>query len=72
MPLRWRCCSRTSTARAAFALASVLTMLAVVTLLLKVWVEGRVRGHKTEDRGQEETKTPVVSSAAFRPPPSVL
>lgn len=29
---------------AAFALASVLTMLAVVTLLLKVWVEGRKKG----------------------------
>jgi sulfate transport system permease protein len=37
----------------AFALASVLTMLAVVTLLLKVWVEGRKKGELPPKPGVE-------------------
>lgn len=53
MPLQVEVLFQDFNSPAAFALASVLTMLAVVTLLLKVWVEGRVRGQKTEDRGQK-------------------
>jgi sulfate/thiosulfate transport system permease protein len=42
MPLQVEVLFQDFNSPAAFALASVLTMLAVVTLLLKVWVEGRV------------------------------
>ena len=52
MPLQVEVLFQDFNSPAAFALASVLTMLAVVTLLLKVWVEGRVRGQKAE--GSEE------------------
>jgi sulfate transport system permease protein len=59
MPLQVEVLFQDFNSPAAFALASVLTMLAVVTLLLKVWVEGRVRGQKPEDRGQkDESHTP--------------
>jgi sulfate transport system permease protein len=43
MPLQVEVLFQDFNSPAAFALASVLTLLAVVTLLLKVWVEGRVR-----------------------------
>ncbi len=58
MPLQVEVLFQDFNSPAAFALSSVLTMLAVVTLLLKVWVEGRVRGQRTEDRGQKEDKPP--------------
>ncbi len=48
MPLQVEVLFQDFNSPAAFALASVLTMLAVVTLLLKVWVEGR----KKEDSPQ--------------------
>lgn len=48
MPLQVEVLFQDFNSPAAFALASVLTMLAVVTLLLKVWVEGRVKGQKAE------------------------
>ncbi|MBN9118185.1 MAG: sulfate ABC transporter permease subunit CysW [Planctomycetes bacterium] len=48
MPLQVEVLFQDFNSPAAFALASVLTMLAVVTLLLKVWVEGRVRGQRAE------------------------
>ena len=44
MPLQVEVLFQDFNSPAAFALASVLTMLAVVTLLLKVWVEGRKKG----------------------------
>ncbi len=46
MPLQVEVLFQDFNSPAAFALASVLTMLAVVTLLLKVWVEGRVKRQK--------------------------
>ena len=54
MPLQVEVLFQDFNSPAAFALASVLTMLAVVTLLLKVWVEGRVRGQKTEGREEPQ------------------
>jgi sulfate/thiosulfate transport system permease protein len=42
---------------AAFALASVLTSLAAVTLLLKVWVERKARGSGIGDRGSEKPES---------------
>jgi sulfate transport system permease protein len=47
MPLQVEVLFQDFNSPAAFALASVLTMLAVVTLLLKVWVEGK----KTKTEG---------------------
>src|SRR5262245_32848363 len=48
---------------AAFALASVLTMLAVVTLLLKVWVEGKRKDepqrHKEHKEEQQQRRNPI-------------
>nr|WP_010039452.1 sulfate ABC transporter permease subunit CysW [Gemmata obscuriglobus] len=58
MPLQVEVLFQDFNSPAAFALASVLTLLAVVTLLLKVWVEGRVRGQKTEEREPNEEKPP--------------
>jgi sulfate transport system permease protein len=55
MPLQVEVLFQDFNSPAAFALASVLTSLAVVTLLLKVWVEGkknepqRHQGHKGGD-----------------------
>jgi sulfate transport system permease protein len=48
MPLQVEVLFQDFNSPAAFALASVLTMLAVVTLLLKVWVEGRVEKKKDD------------------------
>ena len=48
MPLQVEVLFQDFNSPAAFALASVLTMLAVVTLLLKVWVEGRKKESTTE------------------------
>ena len=48
MPLQVEVLFQDFNSPAAFALASVLTMLAVVTLLLKVWVEGRKKSSTTE------------------------
>jgi sulfate transport system permease protein len=50
MPLQVEVLFQDFNSPAAFALASVLTMLAVVTLLLKVWVERRVRGQGIGER----------------------
>ena len=50
MPLQVEVLFQDFNSPAAFALASVLTMLAVVTLLLKVWVEGKARGSGIEDQ----------------------
>lgn len=58
MPLQVEVLFQDFNSPAAFALASVLTMLAVVTLLLKVWVEGRVREQKTESKAQKEDAPP--------------
>src|SRR5262245_9729636 len=44
---------------AAFALSSVLTMLAVVTLLLKVWVEGRKKSSTAENAEAAEEEKAV-------------
>ncbi|MFM8274512.1 MAG: sulfate ABC transporter permease subunit CysW [Gemmata sp.] len=48
MPLQVEVLFQDFNSPAAFALASVLTMLAVVTLLLKVWVEGRKKSSTGE------------------------
>ncbi|MDY3552676.1 sulfate ABC transporter permease subunit CysW [Gemmata sp. JC717] len=58
MPLQVEVLFQDFNSPAAFALASVLTLLAVVTLLLKVWVEGRVRERKTDEGGPNEDKPP--------------
>lgn len=50
MPLQVEVLFQDFNSPAAFALASVLTMLAVVTLLLKVWVEGK-KSSTVEDAG---------------------
>lgn len=55
MPLQVEVLFQDFNSPAAFALASVLTMLAVVTLLLKVWVEGKKR------TGTEKTDDPQIS-----------
>ncbi len=49
MPLQVEVLFQDFNSPAAFALASVLTMLAVVTLLLKVWVEGRKKSSAVEN-----------------------
>jgi sulfate transport system permease protein len=49
MPLQVEVLFQDFNSPAAFALASVLTMLAAVTLLLKVWVEGRKKSATAED-----------------------
>ncbi len=56
MPLQVEVLFQDFNSPAAFALASVLTMLAVVTLLLKVWVEGRVE-KKKDDPQISQTNT---------------
>jgi sulfate transport system permease protein len=58
MPLQVEVLFQDFNSPAAFALASVLTSLAVVTLLLKVWVEGKARGQKSEARDQK-SETPA-------------
>jgi sulfate/thiosulfate transport system permease protein len=55
MPLQVEMVFKEFNTPAAFALASVLTMLAVVTLLLKVWVEGKKR------TGTEKTDDPQIA-----------
>ena len=58
MPLQVEVLFQDFNSPAAFALASVLTMLAVVTLLLKVWVEGRKKSSTAETaKTAEEEKT---------------
>jgi sulfate transport system permease protein len=52
MPLQVEVLFQDFNSPAAFALASVLTSLAVVTLLLKVWVEKKARGQKSEAKSQ--------------------
>lgn len=66
MPLQVEVLFQDFNSPAAFALASVLTSLAVVTLLLKVWVEGKARGQRSEAGGQasEESDEPATP----RPP----
>src|SRR5205807_7913012 len=60
MPLQVEVLFQDFNSPAAFALASVLTSLAVVTLLLKVWVEGkknepqRHKGHEGEEEEKAE------------------
>jgi sulfate/thiosulfate transport system permease protein len=54
MPLQVEVLFQDFNSPAAFALASVLTMLAVVTLLLKVWVEGRKKSSTTENAEEEK------------------
>jgi sulfate transport system permease protein len=56
MPLQVEVLFQDFNSPAAFALASVLTMLAVVTLLLKVWVEGRKK-EDSPQRHEASTKT---------------
>jgi sulfate/thiosulfate transport system permease protein len=61
MPLQVEVLFQDFNSPAAFALASVLTMLAVVTLLLKVWVEGRKKEdspqrHEASTKGHKENK----------------
>jgi sulfate transport system permease protein len=53
MPLQVEMLFQDFNTPAAFSLASVLTLLAVVTLLLKVWVEGKARGQRSEVGGQK-------------------
>jgi sulfate transport system permease protein len=53
MPLQVEVLFQDFNSPAAFALASVLTSLAAVTLLLKVWVEGKARSQKSEVREQK-------------------
>ena len=60
MPLQVEVLFQDFNSPAAFALASVLTMLAVVTLLLKVWVEGRKKEdspqrHEASTEGHKES-----------------
>jgi sulfate transport system permease protein len=57
MPLQVEVLFQDFNSPAAFALASVLTMLAVVTLLLKVWVEGRKKSSTggTAETGEAKT-----------------
>ncbi|VTR95557.1 sulfate abc permease : Sulfate ABC transporter, permease CysW OS=Acinetobacter nectaris CIP 110549 GN=P256_00304 PE=4 SV=1: BPD_transp_1 [Gemmata massiliana] len=55
MPLQVEVLFQDFNSPAAFALASVLTMLAVVTLLLKVWVEGK-KSSTAEGTGGAEIK----------------
>ncbi|AMV26387.1 Sulfate transport system permease protein CysW [Gemmata sp. SH-PL17] len=55
MPLQVEVLFQDFNSPAAFALASVLTMLAVVTLLLKVWVEGK-KSSTVEGTGGAEKK----------------
>ena len=57
MPLQVEVLFQDFNSPAAFALASVLTMLAVVTLLLKVWVEGRVHQQKNSRTTNAEEGT---------------
>lgn len=54
MPLQVEVLFQDFNSPAAFALASVLTLLAVVTLLLKVWVEGKARAVTAEVRNSKE------------------
>ena len=54
MPLQVEVLFQDFNSPAAFALASVLTLLAVVTLLLKVWVEGK-KNEPQRHRGTEKT-----------------
>jgi sulfate/thiosulfate transport system permease protein len=56
MPLQVEVLFQDFNSPAAFALASVLTMLAVVTLLLKVWVEGRKKMNHRDTENTEEDK----------------
>jgi sulfate transport system permease protein len=55
MPLQVEVLFQDFNSPAAFALASVLTLLAVVTLLLKVWVEGK----KSEPQRRRDTEQTV-------------
>jgi sulfate transport system permease protein len=55
MPLQVEVLFQDFNSPAAFALASVLTMLAVVTLLLKVWVEGRKKSSTAENATEQKT-----------------
>jgi sulfate transport system permease protein len=54
MPLQVEVLFQDFNSPAAFTLASVLTMLAVVTLLLKVWVEGRKKSSTAENAENAE------------------
>ena len=56
MPLQVEVLFQDFNSPAAFALASVLTMLAVVTLLLKVWVEGKKKDKDSPQRHEASTK----------------
>ena len=56
MPLQVEVLFQDFNSPAAFALASVLTMLAVVTLLLKVWVEGKKNSTAEGTENAEKTK----------------
>jgi sulfate transport system permease protein len=57
MPLQVEVLFQDFNTPAAFALASVLTMLAVVSLLLKVWVERKVHHRGTESTEQRKTES---------------
>lgn len=59
MPLQVEVLFQDFNSPAAFALASVLTMLAVVTLLLKVWVEGKKNSTAEGTENAEKTKANV-------------
>ena len=67
MPLQVEVLFQDFNSPAAFALASVLTMLAVVTLLLKVWVEGKKKNepqrHREGPRAAGEEKAGEQSSS---------
>jgi sulfate transport system permease protein len=56
MPLQVEVLFQDFNSPAAFALASVLTMLAAVTLLLKVWVEGKQKDEPQRHRGAEKAE----------------
>src|SRR5262245_23116457 len=59
MPLQVEVLFQDFNSPAAFALSSVLTMLAVVTLLLKVWVEGRKKSSTAENAEAAEEEKAV-------------
>jgi len=56
MPLQVEVLFQDFNSPAAFALASLLTSLAVITLLVKVWVEGRVKSQRSGARSQEKSE----------------
>src|SRR5262245_40283848 len=63
MPLRVEKAFQEFNLPGSFAVASVLTLLAVATLLLKVSVERKARGQRTEDRGQKtDSREPIAET----------